>query len=205
VVDASLAARVAALTWRPASLSKRGRQRQSEFRNATKSAFSVLPIELDEVTTWKRMQPSLAQIMRARAAVPFGYADMAAAYPDLFVSRGAAKMALTRENREQMPTEKYLKEFVPVFRQSAIAVKAREGRPGNSYMTRPGSTRPHGSRNALAPWWCCERTERAVAFGRGVIEYSGAHRQRLAREFSPEAVGQHARTSCLQDVTQEGE
>jgi putative DNA primase/helicase len=68
----------------------------------------VLPIEVDEVTTWSRIQPSLAQIMRARAAVPLSYADMAAAYPDLFVSRDAAKMALTRENPEQMPIEKYL-------------------------------------------------------------------------------------------------
>jgi hypothetical protein len=33
---------------------------------------------------------------------------MAAAYPDLFVSRDTTKMALTRKNREQMPIEKYL-------------------------------------------------------------------------------------------------
>jgi putative DNA primase/helicase len=68
----------------------------------------VLPIEVDEVTTWDRIQPSLAQIMRARGAVPLSYCDMATAYPDLFVSRDAAKMALTRENPEQMPVEKYL-------------------------------------------------------------------------------------------------
>lgn len=68
----------------------------------------VLHFEVDEVTTWKRIQPSLAQIMRARGAVPLSYADMAAAYSDLFVSRDAAKMALTRENPEQMPIEKYL-------------------------------------------------------------------------------------------------
>jgi putative DNA primase/helicase len=68
----------------------------------------VLPIEVDEVTTWNRIQPSLAEIMRARGAVPLSYGDMAAAYPDLFVTRDAAKMALTRENREQMPIEKYL-------------------------------------------------------------------------------------------------
>ena len=43
-----------------------------------------LPIEVDEVTTWDAIQPSLAEIMRARGAVPVGYRDMAAAYPDLF-------------------------------------------------------------------------------------------------------------------------
>jgi putative DNA primase/helicase len=68
----------------------------------------VLPVEVDEVTTWKRLQPSLAQIMRARGAAPLSYCDMAAAYPDLFVSGDAAKMALTRENPEQTPIEKYL-------------------------------------------------------------------------------------------------
>jgi putative DNA primase/helicase len=59
----------------------------------------VLPIDVDEVTTWDRIQPSLVQIMRARGAMPLSYADMAAAYPDLLVTRAAAKMALTRETR----------------------------------------------------------------------------------------------------------
>jgi putative DNA primase/helicase len=68
----------------------------------------VLPIEVDEVTTWNRIQPSLAQIMRVRGAAPLSYGDMAAAYPDLFGTRDAAKMALTRENPEQIPIEKYL-------------------------------------------------------------------------------------------------
>jgi putative DNA primase/helicase len=66
----------------------------------------VLPIEVDEVTTWERIQPGFAQIMRARGAVPLGYSDMAAAYPDLFDSRDAAKMAITRENPEQTPIAK---------------------------------------------------------------------------------------------------
>jgi len=65
----------------------------------------VVPIEVDEVTTWDRIQPGAAQVMRAAGAVPLGYADMAAAYPDLFPSADAARMTLTREakNPEQTP------------------------------------------------------------------------------------------------------
>ena len=86
----------------------------------------ALPIEVDEVTTWRRIQPSLAQIMRARGAVPLSYADMAAAYPDLFAGRDAAKMALTRENPEQMPIEKYLIGVCSGF--SAIGYRRRGAR-----------------------------------------------------------------------------
>jgi len=68
----------------------------------------VLPIEVDEVTTWNRIQPGLAQIMRARGAVPLSYADIATAYPDLFVTARAAQMTLIRENPSQTPIEKYL-------------------------------------------------------------------------------------------------
>jgi len=68
----------------------------------------VLPIEVDEVTTWDAIQPKLAEVMRARGAVPVNYGDMAKAYPDLFVSRPAAKMALLRENQSQTPIEDYL-------------------------------------------------------------------------------------------------
>jgi putative DNA primase/helicase len=75
----------------------------------------VLPIEVDEVTTWNRIQPSLAQIMRARGAVPIGYADMAMAYPDLFSSADAARKALSRENPGQMPIEEYLIGVCPGF------------------------------------------------------------------------------------------
>jgi putative DNA primase/helicase len=56
-----------------------------------------LPFEVDEVTTWQQIQPGVAQIMRARGAVPLSYADMATAYPDLFPSREAAKKAIGRE------------------------------------------------------------------------------------------------------------
>jgi putative DNA primase/helicase len=67
----------------------------------------VLPLEVDKVTTWERIQPKSAQVMAAEGAVPLTYSDMAAAYPDLFPSADAARMTLTREakNSEQTPIE----------------------------------------------------------------------------------------------------
>jgi putative DNA primase/helicase len=65
----------------------------------------VLPIEVDEVTTWERIQPGPLEVMRAAGAVPSTYADMAAAYPDLFPSGDAARMAINRGNPEQTPIE----------------------------------------------------------------------------------------------------
>ena len=50
-----------------------------------------LPIEVDEVTTWDAIQPTLAEMMRARGAVPVSYRDMAAAYPDLFETARAGR------------------------------------------------------------------------------------------------------------------
>ena len=50
-------------------------------------------IEVDEVTTWDAIQPSAFDVMRARGAIPLGYADQAAAYPDLFSSAEAARHA----------------------------------------------------------------------------------------------------------------
>jgi putative DNA primase/helicase len=70
----------------------------------------VLPIEVNEVTTWDAIQPSYAEVMRARGAVPTRYRDMAAAYPELFASADAARMALSREaaaaTSEQTPIER---------------------------------------------------------------------------------------------------
>jgi hypothetical protein len=57
------------------------------------------------VTTWEAIQPNSIEIMAAQGAVPGSYADIADCYPDLFVSRDAAKMALLRENPEQTPIE----------------------------------------------------------------------------------------------------
>ena len=51
----------------------------------------VLPIEVDEITTWSAIQPSAEDVMRARGAVPRTHADMAACYPDLFRSAEAAR------------------------------------------------------------------------------------------------------------------
>ena len=67
----------------------------------------ALPLEVDEVAIWDRIQPGSAQMMAAEGAVPLTYADMAAAYPDLFPSPDAARMTLTREakNPEQTPIE----------------------------------------------------------------------------------------------------
>jgi hypothetical protein len=64
----------------------------------------VLPIEVDEATTWNRIQPGTAHVMRAAGAVPLSYADMAKAYPDLFPTADAARMTLTREARNPKQT-----------------------------------------------------------------------------------------------------
>ena len=68
----------------------------------------VLPVEVDEVTTWDEIQPTMAEVMKARGAVPVNYRDMATAYPDLFVSASAAQMALLRENPQQTPIDNYI-------------------------------------------------------------------------------------------------
>src|SRR5205085_12649926 len=83
-------------------------------RNATNPlkidilANVVLPIVVDGPTTWEWIQPTNAEIMRARGVVPLSFADIATTYPDLFPTRDAAKMALSRENPEQTPIEEYL-------------------------------------------------------------------------------------------------
>jgi hypothetical protein len=59
-----------------------------------------LPLAVDEATIWDAVQPSRLQVMWARGAIPGlpgSYADMAACYPDLFVSAGAAEQAMRRE------------------------------------------------------------------------------------------------------------
>ena len=78
----------------------------------------ALPIVVDELTTWPLIQPSFAEIMRSRGAVPLVYRDIGDAYPDLFTSRNAAASALLREigirindlrrNPRQTPIEEYL-------------------------------------------------------------------------------------------------
>jgi hypothetical protein len=77
-----------------------------------------LPIVVDELTTWELVQPTDAEVMRSRGAVPMNYRDMATAYSDLFTSPHAAQMRLIREfgigikgvnrNPSQSPIESYL-------------------------------------------------------------------------------------------------
>jgi putative DNA primase/helicase len=64
-----------------------------------------LPIKVDEALTWDEIQPSLARVMLARGAVPVGYRDMAAAYPDLFKDQKAAEYAIRREAEEWLRSE----------------------------------------------------------------------------------------------------
>jgi len=58
--------------------------------------------------------------MRGGGTVPLSYADMAAAYPDLFTGGEAARKALARENPGQSPIEEYLIGVVRGFRRGAI-------------------------------------------------------------------------------------
>ena len=67
-----------------------------------------LPMEVDEVTTWKVIQPDAIDFMWASGAIPLVYADMSEAYPGLFPSAGAARMALRRINLEQTSIESIL-------------------------------------------------------------------------------------------------
>jgi len=89
-----------------------------------------VPIQVDEITAWKKIQPGTAHIMRARDAVPLSYADMATAYPDLFPSREAAKKTIGREaeNWGQTPSkEEYLIGICPQFSYQRYR---RRGAPG---------------------------------------------------------------------------
>ena len=75
-----------------------------------------VPLVTDELITWELTQPTLAETMHARGAVPLTYGDMAKAYPDLFDAGGeAARKALGRENPGQTPIEKYLIGVCPGF------------------------------------------------------------------------------------------
>lgn len=58
----------------------------------------VLPIEVDFVTTWDDLQPTLFELMLARGgAVPNSHADQATAYPELFENENVARLAHRRE------------------------------------------------------------------------------------------------------------
>jgi hypothetical protein len=68
----------------------------------------ALPIVVDEFITWDLIQPTIAETMRSRGAVPTTYRDTAGAYPDLVPTPHAAEMALRRENPQQSPIVNYL-------------------------------------------------------------------------------------------------
>lgn len=89
-----------------------------------------LPIEVDETTAWQDMQPGLAEVMRARGAVPLQYADMAACHPDLFDSAEAARKALTRENPGQTSIRGSLIDKCPGFQAWGYHKRGKRGPPG---------------------------------------------------------------------------
>jgi putative DNA primase/helicase len=98
----------------------------------------ALPIETDEMTTWDLIQPTEAEIMRSRGAIPLNYRDMATAYPDLFPSDHAAQMALLRENPSQTPIEKYLIGECDGFRRIEYRRKGSRG-PASKLLYKPTS------------------------------------------------------------------
>jgi hypothetical protein len=85
-----------------------------------------LPVEVDVVATWKDIQPDVIDVMWATGAIPGGYGDMADAYPDLFPSRDAAKMAIRRTNQEQTSIEDIL--YRRMFRVSVVGYRRKGSR-----------------------------------------------------------------------------
>jgi hypothetical protein len=113
----------------------------------------VLPVEVDEVTTWDEIQPTMAEVMKARGAVPVNYRDMATAYPDLFVSASAAQMALLRENPQQTPIDNYIISVCGGF----LSLRYRRGSRG------PASTLLYDPDLVLDPVaWMAERIGKVV-------------------------------------------
>ncbi|HEX2152021.1 MAG TPA: hypothetical protein VHG31_08500, partial [Stellaceae bacterium] len=74
-----------------------------------------LPIEVDEITTWGAIQPSLVEVMAARGAVLRSYADMAACYPDLFANAKAAENAAAGGNYPNSSIRNPYRRFRGVF------------------------------------------------------------------------------------------
>jgi hypothetical protein len=87
-------------------------------------------IEVDEITTWDKIQPTAAEVMRARGAVPLGYADMAAAHRDLFITAGAAEQALRRENPLQTSIRIFLIDVCKGFLVCQYRKRGSRGPPG---------------------------------------------------------------------------
>jgi len=117
----------------------------------------VLPIEVDEVTTWDEIQPRLAQVMKARGAVPVNYRDMAAVYPDLFESGEAARKALSRGNPGQTPIEEYLIRVCPGFTSMDYRRMGSRG-PASTLLYDPDLVRDPGA-------WLTERVGKVTVDG----------------------------------------
>jgi putative DNA primase/helicase len=87
----------------------RGRGIRRRARNVLEvdllTNIALSEIEVDEALTWKEMQADDIDIMWAAGAVPLGHADMALAYPELFVSAEAARKALGRETHSSVRRE----------------------------------------------------------------------------------------------------
>jgi hypothetical protein len=75
----------------------------------------VLPVEVDEITSWAAIQPSLVEVMAARGAVLRSYADMAACYPDLFANAKAAENAAAGGNYPNSSIRNPYRRFRGVF------------------------------------------------------------------------------------------
>jgi putative DNA primase/helicase len=89
-----------------------------------------LPIAVNQTITWGAIQPTLAQVMRSRGALPLAYAGMAMAYPDLFTSPEAARKALARENPGQTSIASYFREGCPGFARISYRRVGIPGPPG---------------------------------------------------------------------------
>jgi hypothetical protein len=67
-------------------------------------------IEVDAVTSWEKIQPSLVEVAFARGALPLNRGDLAATWPDLFPTAAIAEHELRsfQENLRETPIEEYL-------------------------------------------------------------------------------------------------
>ena len=140
----------------------------------------ALPLVIDELTTWDLIQPSLAEIMCARGAVPLSYRDMAEAHPDLFASAEAARKALARENPGQTPIENYLIGVCPGF--SAIEYRRKGSRgPASTLLFDPKRIDP-------LPWlteWVGEVVIKGSAWSLTPISFK-QYLQRRRRTDTPQ-------------------
>jgi hypothetical protein len=90
-----------------------------------------LPITVNRLTTTHEMKPTVVEVLAARGAVPVKpWADLAEAYPGLFVSADAARMAIGRLN-----TNKPLYELLIGVCSELARTVYRRPRPGQRATT----------------------------------------------------------------------